>query len=688
VKLRTEIALGARADIGSEAEAERDDQNQGNVMTQPPTRYCDLVMKGGITSGIVYPNAVLALAKDFRFKNIGGTSAGAIASAASAAAAVGDRKQVAGISGVDPGATGFQGLRGVSGALSSAGFIASLFQPARGARSAYRMIVVLAGAASGPRKAFAAMAGVVSIAPIETLALLGFFLALGFWAAGGGGMVAALLPALVCAFLGGAIFALLRVARAARRNLLGLCSGLARPGRMPSWLVRLIPPPLRRAPKPALTEWLHEVLQSLSGKPSGDPLTFDDLWSAPRYPDEPSTEKAISLQMITTGVSHHEPRTLPFTDASFWFLREQFDLLFPKSVVDWMVEEAGAPEQVAGKDYYKLPSEGRMPVLVAMRMSLSFPLLISAVPLHEPAARDRAAKAPAAAADAANATPEEKSLTESMESLASGGDVAPPTITAFRVCWFSDGGISSNFPVHLFDAALPSWPTFAINLVYPKTDDRGRPATAGAPATPEERAAAAVSLPTGNNVGWQRTYQSIAGTFALGEMASFLFGILGTMQNWRDLLQARAPGQRDRIVQVSLDGTEGGMNLDMPQAVLDSISRKGTAAGERLYQFSFDNHYWIRWRNVASALQRHTIGIALSDRRLPKIPAYASAFATAKTGNPPPVSYRLSPAAARSAAEALLGQLITQGEEWHDLGPDLSAGAPRPLPQMHIIPTF
>ncbi|HBZ8061679.1 TPA: hypothetical protein MM161_005362, partial [Klebsiella pneumoniae] len=33
-------------------------------------KYCDLVMKGGITSGIVYPNAVLALAREYRFKSI------------------------------------------------------------------------------------------------------------------------------------------------------------------------------------------------------------------------------------------------------------------------------------------------------------------------------------------------------------------------------------------------------------------------------------------------------------------------------------------------------------------------------------------------------------------------------------------------------------------------------------------
>src|SRR4051794_13522651 len=57
--------------------------------TIPPTRYCDLVMKGGITSGVVYPLAACELAKGYRFKNIGGTSAGAIAAAATAAAELG-----------------------------------------------------------------------------------------------------------------------------------------------------------------------------------------------------------------------------------------------------------------------------------------------------------------------------------------------------------------------------------------------------------------------------------------------------------------------------------------------------------------------------------------------------------------------------------------------------------------------
>ena len=47
-----------------------------------PTRTCDIVMKGGITSGVVYPHAICELAKTYRFVQVGGTSAGAIAAAA------------------------------------------------------------------------------------------------------------------------------------------------------------------------------------------------------------------------------------------------------------------------------------------------------------------------------------------------------------------------------------------------------------------------------------------------------------------------------------------------------------------------------------------------------------------------------------------------------------------------------
>lgn len=48
-------------------------------------KKCDIVMKGGITSGIVYPGLICKLAERYQFKSIGGTSAGAIAAALTAA---------------------------------------------------------------------------------------------------------------------------------------------------------------------------------------------------------------------------------------------------------------------------------------------------------------------------------------------------------------------------------------------------------------------------------------------------------------------------------------------------------------------------------------------------------------------------------------------------------------------------
>src|SRR5260221_13001205 len=51
---------------------------QGSRYGQPE-KFCDIVLKGGITSGVVYPLALVSLAEKYRFSNIGGTSAGAMA---------------------------------------------------------------------------------------------------------------------------------------------------------------------------------------------------------------------------------------------------------------------------------------------------------------------------------------------------------------------------------------------------------------------------------------------------------------------------------------------------------------------------------------------------------------------------------------------------------------------------------
>src|SRR5207244_1099598 len=80
------------------------------------------------------------------------------------------------------------------------------------------------------------------------------------------------------------------------------------------------------------------------------------------------------------------------------------------------------------RELYLFPGGGELPVLVAARMSLSFPVLISTIPLWR---------------------------------LRYRGAGQQPRL--MRVV-FSDGGISSNFPVHFFDAPLPARPTFALNL--------------------------------------------------------------------------------------------------------------------------------------------------------------------------------------------------------------------------------
>ncbi|MDX0178259.1 RpoH suppressor SuhR [Sinorhizobium meliloti] len=633
-------------------------------MARTPAKYCDLVMKGGITSGIVYPNAALALARDYRFKNIGGTSAGAIAAAACAAAAVGDRrKQMKAAIAQPEERVGFEGLAKASANLASPGFIKDLLQPAAGAGQAFRLLVTLAGNTGVLRKGVALLGSVVRIAPVETLLLLAALAGLAYAVGGQTGMIAAALPAAICAYLGGVVFAVLRIARVLRRNLMGLCTGTA-------------PDQPARRPRMVLTDWLHETLQALSGKASGQPLTFGDLWTAERYPGEPGSDRAVTLKMITTGISHQEPRSLPFESALFWLRRKEFEALFPKVVVDWMVEKAGEPVTVAGEDYYLLPHGADMPVLVATRMSLSFPLLISAVPLHEPARRESlpGSDGENEAEDTTSDEDEQKTVLDSTEALTTGGKKRRARPAAFRICWFSDGGISSNFPIHLFDRALPRWPTFAINLVYPETSDTG--------SRPE------VFLPENNRQGWQRHYQPIARKSAVHELCAFVFAIVATMQNWRDLLQSRAPGHRERIVHVSLSPQEGGLNLAMSKEVLAAVSKKGTAAGEAFARFSFENHYWIRWRNLASALQRYTIDIAASDAYRPKIPDYEPAYALAHDATSKPPSYRFASKAEREEAARLLEKLIGEGEKWSGEGPDLTKTAPRPLPQLQIAPTY
>ena len=476
---------------------------------------CDLVMKGGITSGIVYPRAVCELAKEFRFANIGGTSAGAIAAALTAAAEY--RRQ----NGSDDG---FATLAALPEWLAKDHNLLRLFQP--NDETAPLMDVAL-GWIEAPRwKAFATLrallanfnrfGGVVAAAGVLLIVIAAFARAPIVTAL----LVSAIVAITAIAFVIASIAELVvHALRVLPRNKFGVCSG---------------------AGAGALTEWLAERIDSVAGV--DHPLTFGDLAAA-----------GVHLEMMTTNLTHGRPYRLPFSTKKFLFSEKEFRELFPKRVVDFMIARS-APRG----GLYAFPRADDLPVVVAARMSLSFPLLLTAVPLHaiDFGRRDR--------------------------------DFAP------EVCWFSDGGISSNFPVHFFDVPLPRWPTFAINL------EEHSPRYHEADQT--------IYAPSSNVSGileWWRTIDSLP---------SFLWSIVETMQNWRDNMLLRMPGYRDRIAHVLLAPHEGGLNLTMEPQTIDKVAARGGAAGkalrERFGGAGWRNHQWIRFLSFMRALDDAAIEFA------------------------------------------------------------------------------
>ncbi len=92
-------------------------------------QYCDVTMRGGTTSGVVYPWAVVELARHYRFRSLGGASAGAVAAAFTAAAEKGRD------------ADGFEKLADTVRWFAEPGWrMAQLFQPSDHTRKLYRIV--------------------------------------------------------------------------------------------------------------------------------------------------------------------------------------------------------------------------------------------------------------------------------------------------------------------------------------------------------------------------------------------------------------------------------------------------------------------------------------------------------------------------------------------------------------------
>jgi len=493
-------------------------------------RECDLVMKGGITSGVVYPLAAVELSKVYRFRSIGGASAGAIAAALTAAAELGRQR----------GGASFARLEGEAKGLGAN--LRSLFQPSAALAPLFRILFAAVGAkgtAGRIARVVTACAGAYwprTLAALAVAALVAVPAALTGRIALAVAAVVALLPLLLL------VLWLQRLWRDVTvelpRHGYGLCPGPTQPG----------------AARPGLVDWMAGLLDELALVPANEgtiaarPLTFGDLEG-----------QGIELRAMTTSLTLGRPYSLPFENRLFHFRAEELGRLFPARVVAWMLREDVQRRAVGEKEdeiadaaaaraegYYRVPLGSDLPVVVAVRMSLSFPVLFAAVPLH---ARDY--------------TRREETAKQRL-----------------RRVWFSDGGLCRNFPIHLFDSLWPSRPTFGITLE---------------PFEPESHATR-VFLPGHARQGILRTFRDVE------SLGGFFGALVGSMQEWQDNLQSTLPGYRERIAHIALDGEEGGLNLDMDPKVIDRLVAYGTEVGQRLRDdFDWPAH---RWTRVLSAVLR------------------------------------------------------------------------------------
>ncbi len=630
-----------------------------------PQLECDIVMKGGITSGVVYPRAAAHLAEKYRFRNVGGASAGAIAATFVAAAECGRN------SGRNP--SSFDQLAQVPTEMGAG--LADLFQPSPKTKTLYDVLMAAvtprpttsssaasSSAASAPTsvpapaapatpKSKLGLAKILAVAKALVKAELALVLSVALlslaipvavliYASVTGtlnwflillialfGLIAALVITVVVV-VGYTIF---RALGALKDNEFGICDGHTQ----------------IFAETPPLTDYMTTQLNQLAGlDPNGAPLTIGDLWGAqavadfraaisdekgflelsPREQDRLRSGRVVDLEVMTTNLTLRRPYRFPFESRQFFFCERCFAKYFPSAVLERLVLSStpvdDKPVSWTGPDgtrqskmivmdcplhdgtrvrHFPLPPD--VPVVVAARISLSFPALISAVPLcYVDYGRE-------------------------------------PEYVNIIVVWFSDGGIASNFPMNLFDSLWPTRPTFGIDLE--KLDGvHGQQQT---------------YLPTREE---PRSYD-------ITSMVEFLHGILDTMQNWVDTTQLSMSTYRKRVVEVRLDDEEGGINLKMPAPLIGKIAGLGEDAAKLLDNFDLETHQKMRFSTAMTLLDDQMAQLRASDQR-----GFRSVVEQA-------------PAPLQSSA----GDVLTLAGKWAAEGyPADDPHVPHPTPDLRMVP--
>ncbi|MBK6870990.1 MAG: patatin-like phospholipase family protein [Kineosporiaceae bacterium] len=716
----------------------------------------DLTMRGGTAAAVTYPLGVCALAEHYIFRRVGGSSAGAVTAALTAAAELGRTTpcvQPAAVPGTPGGdaapavQSGFAGLAEMIGWLAGQDVagpaladgathpdapawperhrLTRMFQPAPGTRDAYRVLIALMRLPLGHtarERAVPLIAAVLAALRrgprlIVVLVWLGALLA---WLGGTAAVVrGASLPlpltGLISLTLGvttalAALAATAITCAIAVRSVLvrrpeaehfGLVPGVQLPdmdaaprGLLSRRLDRLIGVPAV-GDVPAVVDWLTDRIDDLAGIPLGDngssdsrpALTFGELWlgrlGAPsaaethqlRRAADDAQVRCIDLAVVTTNLAQSRPYTLPFLTAEraeregasrFLFCRSCLAGVLPVRVVAQMIlaSPAQARESTCprhdGEILHEVPDPWDMPVAAAVRMSMAMPGLVRAVPLYT--------------LDVESPGPLQDPY---------GRVVAPtpppPAVFVPRVQWFSDGGVTSNFPIHSFDALLPRWPTFGFNLAHLPTTPQG-----------EEQLAEWVSVPAQDAAPRARTWRRVA------TPSAFVGALTGTALTWRDAMQADLPGVRGRIAVVRHGTGETDSALFLPQQTILALALRGFHAGQALRQrftgpdgeltdqTQTDRHRWIRLRMALRAYRELSLDISA---RLPLYSDLAASYRVPEsltTWFTPPIAPGTTDPAWPDAAAAVthLRALSAGGVlDW-----DTDYGAPPIDPDLRITP--
>jgi predicted acylesterase/phospholipase RssA len=595
----------------------------------------DLVMQGGVTSGVVFPGALYELAKDFHFVRIGGTSAGAIAAAMLAAAEC-QRQRLAGLGHSDSEVQAPfetlrklgerlaepllpqdpQGPRVLEGLFAPDPATEGLYQAGRAALNGQPQ-----GAAAALLKWWGSQRDLDTFRGLLNRAGVSNLIAAQVERAGWGEALAPLightkprgipvLTILLAASLGLTLLTVGVTALFAER-LPGLWATVAAVVLVVAMLaglvvwaasrwIRLLTQAgreFRAAIQPLgtdlldtltanqfglatgygageayrLTPWLHRSLQDLAGDPGGL-LTFGQL-----------RECGIELKLVTSCLSQRRPYVLPLDQRAddfknMYFRPDEWSRFFPGDVLAHLMQRAERmymdpgqppPTTQTGWSFYRLPPEADLPVVVATRLSMSFPVLFSALPLHF------------SRRNASNQTRIPQRWTRRRRGNFYEDELEP--VGLYPVT-FSDGGLTSNFPLMLFDDPIPKRPLLALNLQYRERDQQ--PFLAG-------------------DRQWRPFNTNIV------SMGQFSLSIFETAQQWFDQSLLSLTGYGERTVNITLKRGEGGLNLSMDAQTIAFLTSKGASAGALLAarfrpggtdQWNQAGLLAFHWRNVVTDL--------------------------------------------------------------------------------------